>query len=313
MKTSEGLVLQDNTNIEKVLSKKEIPIYKGCKFFLDDEGDLFFIKNNTIYFSQDSYSVEIVKSPSMIVSKKFIVGFIQNDKVYLNADDDYEYTLHMYKDTPGIFLFSFKCLSLLEKKWIDKIQKGILIFKDQTPEVTVQFKKSEPNPPGLGFTYIKSRHIWHKSGSILFYDKTLKKSYLLGQDEDQYFGVELPANPKNIDEAIEFLKPKEIRNINCQRQGEWFIVPACKKNVPNIKDCVVTGSTINLPVDNNTSNVHAICCRDDSHDIRLSKDGTIYARSGFVNHVEHKDVVFTDWVKFLKNTAVRSVSVDGVD
>ena len=39
----------------------------------------------------------------------------------------------------------------------------------------------------------------------------------------------------------------------------------------------------------------------------------VYAYDGNIYHDEHKAVAFEGWVTFIKNTAVRSVSQQGVD
>jgi hypothetical protein len=58
-------------------------------------------------------------------------------------------------------------------------------------------------------------------------------------------------------------------------------------------------------------------------DGRIGKDGRIYAASGTVNHPEHQELRFgkggsshkepPQWYTFYRNTAVKSVSTQGVD
>ena len=46
---------------------------------------------------------------------------------------------------------------------------------------------------------------------------------------------------------------------------------------------------------------------------RSAKNGTIYAKDGDLSHPQHDNVEFSGWTKFIRNTAVKSVSVQGVD
>ena len=48
-------------------------------------------------------------------------------------------------------------------------------------------------------------------------------------------------------------------------------------------------------------------------EIRVSKDGKVYFRGGYVEHDQHRALNLRTWHTFYKNTAVRSVSVEGVD
>ena len=289
-------------------------------FVLDKMGNIYIIDN----FDEINEDLnEVDKFIRENWKYRVFKGFFDSKTLFFNADEDEDY--RNLTDWSGIGI-SFNCLCELDPKALDKIQSGKLVVKSfskgsesiaLTSTELKKFKKRQQlTPPQRGFSVIKKNgdYYWHKSEYVLMYDIGLKKSYLLGQDEDQYFGVELPSNPKNVDEAIECLKPKEIRNIHCDRQGEWFFVPVDVKNVPSKDDeitvvieaqdpsaCVILPRTID-------GNPHILSAGE----IRI-KDNIIYAFDPTLEHDQHETMMSTGWIKFVKNTAVRSVSVDGVD
>lgn len=161
-----------------------------------------------------------------------------------------------------------------------------------------------------GWTVVNEE--WHRSSTCLLKDKKTRKHILLGQDEGTYFGCELKGKPITINEAFEDLVPPEAKGKNYQRQGEWFLVPS---EMPPIENAAIFCSSrnssevsFNLPIDDKNSNEHTVKC-----DFWGLFDGVIYARNGSIVHDEHQTLTFYDTVAFCKNTAVKSVSQEGVD
>ena len=106
------------------------------------------------------------------------------------------------------------------------------------------------------------------------------------------------------------LVPPAAKNKKYKRQGEWFAVPIAKKFVPKIAECVATcNGELILPRESADSNAHVV----GSGDIRIGKDGLIYAYAPDIDHDEHMRIICLKWVVFHINTAVRSFSQDGVD
>ena len=64
-----------------------------------------------------------------------------------------------------------------------------------------------------------------------------------------------------------------------------------------------------MPIDDESSNIHMVTCDK----WRLGKDGFYYAYNPTMFHRDHDRVTVKGWIRFHKNTAVRSVSVKGVD
>jgi hypothetical protein len=161
---------------------------------------------------------------------------------------------------------------------------------------------------GFSLIYRGYKYIWHKSGHVLV--TANNKYYLFGQDEGQYFGVELPKKVTTIDAAMKCLTPKGAEK--SPRQGEWFVVKCDKPKDILIKPgCNEYNDVLPLilPQDTRDSNPHKINAKE----IIISKKGEIYAFNGCLTHPEHSRINFAGWVKFVKNTAIRSVSAEGVD
>lgn len=217
-------------------------------------------------------------------------------------------------------IVSFQCLEQFYPDSIfaiKEIANGRLVLLDYTPDEAFDLTKDEKklvqkNPklpaPKLGFTRVGDR--WHRSGTCLFHDKKKDRYLLLGQDEGTYFGCELPKKCKTIDEAFKALTPKEVIGKYYQRQGEWFIVPVLEKAVPSIQQCVFLFDDDGiLPKDDKESNNHYVHTSDG----RVNSKGQVYAYGGEMAHEEHASVYWEKWVTFYKNTALRSVSQQGVD
>lgn len=262
----------------------------------------------------------------------------------------------------GDITLSFQCLSrlsnlkavhgvnLLDKKNIKlvnivarRLAAGSLKLVDCVPDDYIDMTPAEKKinnqdykklqSPKPGYNRLGQR--WHRTSSSLVYDTVRKVSYLLGRDEDSYFGCELADNPKTIDQAYLSLMPKEVRGkkTKWQRQGEWFMAVVDPAKVPKANECIALGGSqivqvdesrsnskldyedcsIALPVEHDDSARHVIMAPD----IRVARNGQIYAEFPVLGHSkgEHKDISCTSdqWCTFYRNTAVRSVSVQGVD
>jgi len=185
-------------------------------------------------------------------------------------------------------------------------------------------------PPEPGF-YLVSPRRWHRSGCMVI-QMTIgkrKASYLFGVDEDSYFGCELPEAVDSVKAAYKVLVPSALRRKAAERQGEWFFESV--KRVPKVMQCVAyatneqphewkVGKTrdiieycsISMPKDTEDSNTHTVLCKE----WRLvHKNGQyiIYALDPTMKQHQHEDVHVNGWIRFHKNTAVRSFSVAGVD
>jgi hypothetical protein len=114
--------------------------------------------------------------------------------------------------------------------------------------------------------------------------------------------------------AFQDLMPPEIRGKRtARRQGEWFLHSVEEKDLPEAYVTIPEsssgdGNTFILPKDDPDANDHTVYCEA----ARITPEG-IFALSPRVTHDQHQSISGTGWIKFLKNTAVRSVSVEGVD
>lgn len=175
-------------------------------------------------------------------------------------------------------------------------------------------------PPEAGMTLMlsgKNPH-WHRSATVLLTNG--KQTYLIGQDEGTYFGCELQDNPETIKGAYTSLTPPEARKAGVKRQGEWFAVPVPSGKVPLDKDCLATcpdaGDQIVLPRQTMNDNMHTLrpLIGEPRGEVRIHASG-VFATGCDLHHEEH-DTVFLPknrWYTFVRNTAVRSVSQEGVD
>lgn len=180
--------------------------------------------------------------------------------------------------------------------------------------------------PPVGYTRIFDE--WHRSATVVFTIASDRKhTYLMGTDEGSYYGVKVPGRHRTVKGCYTALIPKVARGKAFQRQGEWFLVPVEASKVPETPKCIVTctdpdctvdepdgphnWSGFALPVTDNDSSRHLIV----SDDIRVAKDGTVYAHNPVLHHSrsQHREISATGWVRFACNTAVRAVSVQGVD
>ncbi len=170
-----------------------------------------------------------------------------------------------------------------------------------------------PSPePGYVLIDIPHDPNWHRTATVVLRDvRKGGRSILMGVDEDQYFGCELPTHPKTVDEAMEALKPEAVKKASSfQRQGEWFMIPVAEKDVPKVEECDLEFKDLILPRESPASARHIIGAKDG----RI-KDKLVYARDPNVAHDsgQHEHMVGKGWQVFHRNTALRSFSVAGVD
>jgi len=166
-------------------------------------------------------------------------------------------------------------------------------------------KRESMKPPAPGYTLVGSQ--WHRPATVLLMDTNTKIHYMMGQDDGQYFGVQLAGTPKSIANAFADLMPKEaLNNAGVLRQGEWFAIPVTEKDVPQGFGEI---PSMVLPKDSPKSNDHVL----EAGEIRIG-NGFAYARSFCMEHDQHRTMRGkSGWYKFMKNTAIKSVSVEGVD
>lgn len=162
-------------------------------------------------------------------------------------------------------------------------------------------------PPAPGYTLISSE--WHRAATVVLHDTKTKTSYMMGQDDDQYFGVQLAGRPNTVAEAFEDLTPADAKGRpGVLRQGEWFIVPIAGNDLPKPFGEIVE---MILPKQSPESNNHHL----KADEIRI-RDNKIYARVISLEHDQHSSIQTNEadgWHQIVCNTAIRSVSVEGVD
>lgn len=231
-------------------------------------------------------------------------------------------------DNPDFPTMSFQAFAqfypkVSADKAVDYLGQQVKLL-DYTPDQWIAMSKAEiklyrqkksVKPPKPGFTPVSTK--WHRAGTVLLHDTTTNQYFLMGRDEETYYGVELCEACDTIDAAMKSLIPKALHNrCDWTRQGEWFVEPVDEEEVPSQKDAVLLFSTddtdysISLPKDTEESNEHTI----HSMDGRVSREGAVYAHEGYLKHTQHDDTVeVAKWCTFMRNTAVRSVSFEGVD
>jgi hypothetical protein len=267
---------------------------------------------------------------------QFVGVVVQQGKklfALLSGDEREDANTNPLGENENSITISFECLRrFYEKKKISDVARrlvsGSIELIDWDSDDWINLTAAETNtlhengsayakltPPKAGYTLIGEA--WHRAATALLYDHEQKFTILLGQDEDAYFGVELADNPKTIQAAYTSLMPKAARNVKgVKRQGEWFAVPVAQKDVPDVSDCIFEATITDdesfwLNRDSEESARHYL----QSNDIRIGKDGIVYAHSIVLSHQygEHEAVCCRGWVAFHRNTAKRSFSVQGVD
>lgn len=269
---------------------------------------------------EDSEDIEeklllVEKNPSAIIC------FVQKKEVLIvNADLDKD---EFYTERDGKTSISFRCLlrllrpslseEILQEKIAHRTAKLLLSKDFRLHDASVDIRlpntpKSRPLP-NSGFTLVGQ--YWHRPASVLFSYKG--HCYLMGQDENSYFGCELPKKVTTLNKAYNVLMPPSLRKskIGWQRQGEWFSVPVSLSEVPAWEESLVSCDTececIPLPAEQ-AGKMHRVY----AYEFRVTTKG-FFALNGYVLHTDHQKLFFNGWVRFLRNTAVRSVSQEGVD
>lgn len=233
------------------------------------------------------------------------IGFIKNDTMWLDADQGWDL------QHENIISISFRCLARF-----DAINKFDII--DYIPESRKMQKKS----PGLGYVKLYpngNASVWHRSPTVVLRHK--KYDVLMGVDDDQYFGCELPERCNTVKEAQDSLVPKGIRNVQYKRQGEWFIVgseytPEQMGYTPiSTRNCMIfplLGRNRTNESNDHMLGTYQYCWVKDDFKMNGGKD-ILMAYDMSLEHDQHPDVCSAGWVFFLENRAVRSFSEAGVD
>ena len=256
---------------------------------------------------------------------------------------------------------SFTCLArfydidLISKpkdleKLLVKFSEGQITVTEYTEHSWLQLSKRQheayiskgqiPPQPAPGYTLVKIRQKynsagentysaqWHRPPVVLINDSAdPKHSLLFGQDDDAYFGVELPKKARSIDQAFDALIPAEVKQAyknkqDVDRQGEWFAVSRKHTEVVDLTEAVITFATLNvheyaestvvsLNRDHADSAHHYILTADG----RVDSAGVVYAFDACLQHEhrDHPDLHTKGWVSYHRNTATRAFSVKGVD
>ena len=322
--------------------------FNGGILIWDEDDRCYVVEGNLVYYLDDiddffwDQTTDLDAEPCAILIQKR-KGF---DVVH-NGDEENVY--HTFQDQfPDAPTVSVQCIKrLLGLEWeggteaLAKLVKAKkVVFVDYVPDsilpVTAKqrrqyrasveaFRKQygygptnsrdmAPNGGPCGYTFMPGgsgvAYKWHRAATVVLRD-TRKKgaSYMLGQDEDTYFGLQLPGHPKTIDKAFESLVPRSIRKVDgVKRQGEWFCVPLSEDQVPPIHECVEVSEAV-LPKDDADSNDHTV----GGNPVMVGNDGTVYAHDGQLIHTDHESINMKGWCKYVVSTAVRSVSVEGED
>lgn len=238
-----------------------------------------------------------------------------------NGNDDPELSFVDEFSDLGLPTTSFACLERFfkENEGLKRLCNGHMKVVDYTTDerrplsdedkkLLARKKNNRPKPPEPGFTLVGRE--WHRSGTVLLQDQERKMCILMGQDEGTYFGVELPKMAKSIADAFQILIPKEVVEKEFTRQGEWFMTPVADEDVPEHANCVACDDcSIILPLESADSNHHRV----ESSDVRIGKDGQVYAHNPNVEHDDHASISGYGWFTFYRNTALRSYSQEGVD
>jgi len=297
------------------------------------------VENDTSYFYSDD-CVDDTIAPALL-----FIG----DTVIANADENAsDNQILDYDLCQNLACLSFDCLANLIRgkvvnDWPSKTMKVIsgakLSIVDFTPQETkpasaaIRENYSSVNrkanfnfyawaakqkTPGYGFSLIMTNKLeWHKPSTVVIRNGNV--TYLMGQDEDTYFGCQLADNPNSIEEAYLSLIPAEARGVKgVLRQGEWFAIPvANQKSVPDrfdknviLCDCDCDSLGLCFGLEDKDSNHHHL-----SGEIIVLKDGRYFVRNFEIEHSEHATLSgeHNVWYTFARNTAVASFSAERVD
>lgn len=246
----------------------------------------------------------------------YAVAFILDDKVLINADNFIAAGSNFPEEFNRVTV-SLRCLSRFDDP---------LSFKliDSTSDDT-KYRKTKPGPGYVNLGRVWSEHSvvyhWHRSSYSLLQHKTKGYCVLMGVDDDQYFGCELPYPVNSLEKAKESLVPRGIKNIKYQRQGEWFIVPSKYTPQEMGYEPIKTYSEMAFPLlgrnrtnesNDHMLNTYAYCWVNDDFNMNGGKP-ILMAEGIDLGHDQHRRISYNGWVFFLENMAVRSFSEAGVD
>lgn len=326
-----ALTMMKNIHVLKRELKKFLQIFL-CKKI---DGSDYFVYKICYFHNANSKDLVTEIGPKLVVADNhfdmLVIRTAKGNCILVSGDEGEEGR----NDTNGFGIpaltISYRCLARMfdikqndyYKKVLAKLGSGeieIVDFtKDETRKLTdAQRKqitsKKEVKPPELGFTLVqRERYIWHRAAYICFKDKK-NNYYIMGQDEGSYFCSQLPETDKKemtCGEALNMLAPAEATAAS-PRQGEWFAIKVNDKEVPPGTGHLF-GSRICLPIDHPDSNAHTW---SSVYDYRISGSGVLFVRGGRLSHSDHSDLILPDsagWYRFVRNTARKSVSVQGVD
>lgn len=232
-------------------------------------------------------------------------------------------------------------------EWVARrLADDTLHIEDATPDARVprtgatSFAERE-KCPGPGFTWLVNSGLnpaklgyWHRPAMALIADRRTENSYLMGRDDNQYFGVQLPYHVASVEDAAQLLKPDAVIQAEEEgrgvvRQGEWFVVQeplscfieqleetadrfAARRAPSRLNAFTQKAPELILPKQDPNSSDHVVTA---TH-FFLNEDGAQCAYNGVLTHSndDHPPVRFScTVVSFHENTALRSVSVEGVD
>ncbi len=334
----DGVNIAHSSLDEYLERKKTATVLAGYPVFSKLEGPYFAVIGNIVYSISDTWTYQLDKDLSLdhIQAKIPSAVFVQCHRKQIlvqNGDEQGDPGPDWYVEDERFPTVSFECIRRLypEKYTVHDIASwlasGSLRVLDYTLDDrrSVTAKEEKLIEKGeihklqgpVGYTLMSREGYWHRSGTLLLHDTDLGQYYLLGQDEGTYFGVQLPRRARTVEEAYTVLTPVEARGVKgVQRQGEWFAVPVDEKDVPGAIEAIALltdeGSdtpNVALPVDNVDSNRHILYTTNG----RIMGSGQIYAHNPSLTHNEHAELSLVGWYTFYRNTAVRSVSVQGVD
>lgn len=250
-------------------------------------------------------------------------------------------------DSDQVCTVSFLCLGRFfdggEMEGIEAVANRTLTLAAFEPDSEIPFSAKDkaahkawernpktnnlPKPPKPGYTMLKD--VWHRAATAIFHPKGTKTTILIGFDEGSYFGCEVKGRLKTINEVYNALIPAEAKNFSA-RQGEWFFVPVKEKDLPPLNKCIAlfrAEKTVSydesapdayegvaLPVEDSDSSRHLVFSRE-SAECRIGADGRIYVFNPIMIHSrgQHAEIKASGWHTFVRNTAIRSYSIQGVD
>lgn len=338
----------------------------GARFFPLDHIDksimknkiasaMFDCKGNLIHFAEDpdyTLLIEVMKD----LGKNGVIN-------YVGGSDKYSFSSFFYSMGEGKSVnFSCICLSLLiyknktDKDIINSVLEiqnclldGRIEILDSKSEhyINLNFQKVTKIP--LGYRKLSDTR-YHRAGTVLIRDNETGICYILGQDEGQYFGCELPSKDvKTLEKAFLDLTPKILRNYSPSsylRQGEWFVLNIEDekpiKSLTKVHEAELATPPLKLNIDIEESLIlknrepsgsfHYIsdCSELSENDAYIYEHKEIDGDNCYIVKVlskspsgislfhekgEHEpiDLLYDTWYAIIENRAVQSVSLQGLD